>query len=308
VREPAQGFETSLLNRGSLLKRIQENLASICKLPGAPLPAAHAPLHLLEDGRANSQSASQLGSALLHVCLGAALLAAVAHPALNPPRPSHGSGWTPLPPMPNWLASPETGKLGKRGESGGSDSLPPTLGQLPPESRMAFVRPHLSDSRPHQLSVQVTIANPEAPEFARTTNELGLPWMPSKNGSEGSGKYGIGEGNDPGMGSGPGRGVGVGSDPGPYGPVASQVICRVCPDPRYSEEARKTKLQGLVLLSVLVGADGRAKEVRVIRGLGMGLDENAGEAVRNWRFLPAKDASGRPVASWIKVETVFRLF
>jgi periplasmic protein TonB len=94
----------------------------------------------------------------------------------------------------------------------------------------------------------------------------------------------------------------------PRSPVASQVICRVCPDPRYSEEARKTKLQGLVLLSVLVGADGRAKEVRVIRGLGMGLDENAIEAVRNCQFIPAKDASRHPVASWIKVETIYRLF
>ena len=110
------------------------------------------------------------------------------------------------------------------------------------------------------------------------------------------------------MGIGPGDGVGVGNDGGPYGPIASQVICRVCPDPLYSEEARKTKLQGSVLLSVLVGADGRAKDVRVLRGLGMGLDENAIQAIRNWQFIPAKDAAQRPFASWIKVETVFRLF
>ncbi len=110
------------------------------------------------------------------------------------------------------------------------------------------------------------------------------------------------------MGIEPGDGVGLGKDAGPYGPVASQVICRVCPDPLYSEEARKTKLQGSVMLSVLVGADGRAKEVRVIRGLGAGLDENAIQAVRNWQFIPAKDSTQRAVASWIKVETVFRLF
>jgi TonB family protein len=62
------------------------------------------------------------------------------------------------------------------------------------------------------------------------------------------------------------------------------------------------------MLSALVGADGRVKDVRVIRGLGSGLDENAMQAVRNWQFLPAKDAAQRPVASWIKVETMFRLF
>jgi len=93
-----------------------------------------------------------------------------------------------------------------------------------------------------------------------------------------------------------------------YNRVACQVICRVCPDPRYSDEARKTKLQGSVLLAVLVGADGRVQEVRVIQGLGMGLDENVLEAVRKWQFLPAKDAAQRPVASWIKVESMFRLF
>jgi len=90
--------------------------------------------------------------------------------------------------------------------------------------------------------------------------------------------------------------------------VASQVICRVCPDPLYSEEARKTKLHESVLLAALVGADGRVNEVRVLRGLGLGLDETAVQAVRGWQFLPAKDAAQRPVASWIRVETMFRLF
>jgi len=93
-----------------------------------------------------------------------------------------------------------------------------------------------------------------------------------------------------------------------YNPAASPVICRLCPDPRYSEEARKVKVQGSVLLSVLVGADGRTKEVRVLRGLGSGLDENAISAVRGWQFAPAKGAAERPMASWIKVEAVFRLF
>ena len=308
MREPARGFETSLLNGSSFLKRIQENLASTWKLPWVPLPAAHAPLQLLDRRRANSLGASQLGSALLHASLGAALLWTVARPPLNPSLPPHGRYPGPLPPIASWLASPATGALGKSGESGGADRLLPTRGDLPSRSSLALVRPHLADSRPHLLTVQVRIANPEAPELVRTTNDLGLPWMPTKNGSEGAGKNGIGDGMEHGMGAGPGDDTGVGRDSGPYGPVASQVICRVCPDPLYSEEARKTKLQGLVLLSVLVGADGRAKEVRVIRGLGMGLDENAIEAVRNWQFIPAKDASRRAVASWIKVEAVFRLF
>jgi TonB family protein len=93
-----------------------------------------------------------------------------------------------------------------------------------------------------------------------------------------------------------------------YNRVASQVISRLCPDPLYSGEERKTKLQRSVLLAVLVGADGRVNEVRALRWLGMGLDENAVQAVRSWQSLPAKDAAQHPVASWIRVETMFRLF
>jgi periplasmic protein TonB len=309
MREPALGLKTSLLNGGPFLKRIRENLQSVWRLPWVPLPAAHAPIHLLEERRRSySPSTAQIGSTLMHVGICAALLWSIARPLQNPLGPPPELGRGPLPPIPQWLLTAETGSLGRRGESGGRDTLPPTNGQLAPETRFALIRPHLSDSRPHPLAVQVTIANVDAPEFVRATNDLGLPWMPTKNGSEGSGENGVGNGKHHGMGDGPGDGVGIGADAGPFGAVASQVICRVCPDPLYSDEARKTKVQGSVLLSVLVGADGRAKEVRVIRGLGSGLDENAMQAVRNWQFIPAKDAAQHSVASWIRIETVFRLF
>jgi len=311
VREPALGLNTSLLDGGSFLKRIRENLQSVWRLRWVPLPAAHPPIHLLDERRHSySPSASQIGSTLLHVSVCAALLWSVARPLPDPPTrgPEQPPGWHSLPTIPKSLLRPEADLLGKRGESGGRDTLPPTAGQLAPESRFALIRPHLADSRPHPLAVQVTIANVGAPEFVRTPSDLGLPWMPVRNGSEGPGLYGIGDGKHHGMGGGPGDDSGTGSDIGPFGPAASQVLCRVCPDPLYSDEARKSKVQGSVILSVLVGADGRAKDIRVISGLGVGLDENAAKAVRSWQFIPAKDASQHPVASWIKVETVFRLF
>jgi len=308
VREPALGLKTSLLNGGSFLKRIRENLQSAWRLPWVPLPAAQAPIHLLDESRSYSPSASQIGSTLLHVSICAALLWSVARPLQHPPGPRPESQWGPLPPVPKWLLTDGTGSLGKSGESGGKNMLPPAGGQLPTESRFALIQPHLPDSHPHPVTVAVTIANPEAPELDRTVNDVGLPWMSDKNGSEGHGENGIGAGNKRGMGNWPGDDSGVGRDVGPYSPVASQVTCLVCPDPLYSDEARKTKVQGSVLLSVLVGADGRAKDIRVLRGLGMGLDENAIQAVRSWKFIPAKDATQQPVASWIKVETVFRLF
>jgi TonB family protein len=67
-------------------------------------------------------------------------------------------------------------------------------------------------------------------------------------------------------------------------------------------------MQGRVTMRVLVGADGRAKDVQVTSGIGLGLDENAVRAVRSWQFIPARDVERRPVASWITIETVFRLF
>ena len=58
-------------------------------------------------------------------------------------------------------------------------------------------------------------------------------------------------------------------------------------EPSYSEEARKAKFQGTVVLSVTVGTDGRASHIQVQRSLGLGLDEKAIEAVKQWRFKPA---------------------
>ena len=78
-------------------------------------------------------------------------------------------------------------------------------------------------------------------------------------------------------------------------------------DPEYSEEARKAKYQGTCVLWLVVGADGKPRDIRVQRTLGLGLDEKAIEAVKTWRFEPAlKD--GKPVAVQINVEVSFRLY
>jgi periplasmic protein TonB len=79
------------------------------------------------------------------------------------------------------------------------------------------------------------------------------------------------------------------------------------PDPEYSEEARKAKYQGTVVLWVVIGADGRPRETRVQRSLGMGLDQKAIEAVRRWKFEPAQK-DGVPVAVQVHIEVNFRLF
>ncbi len=78
------------------------------------------------------------------------------------------------------------------------------------------------------------------------------------------------------------------------------------PDPEYSETARQAKLQGTCVLWLVVGPDGKPRDIRVLRTLGLGLDEKAIEAVKNWRFAPAmKD--GKPVAVQINVGVNFHL-
>lgn len=79
------------------------------------------------------------------------------------------------------------------------------------------------------------------------------------------------------------------------------------PDPEYSELARRGKYQGISMLGVIVGADGTAQDVWVVRKLGMGLDQKAIDVVRTWKFDPAtKDE--QPVAVLINVEVSFRLY
>lgn len=77
-------------------------------------------------------------------------------------------------------------------------------------------------------------------------------------------------------------------------------------EPDYSEEARLAKLEGTVILSIEIDQTGHAVDMSVIRSVGMGLDEQAMQAVNQWRFRPSmKD--GKPVAVWAQVEVKFRL-
>jgi TonB family protein len=78
------------------------------------------------------------------------------------------------------------------------------------------------------------------------------------------------------------------------------------PDPEYSEEARRDGIEGTCLLSLIVGPDGRPRDIRVQKVIGHGLDEKAIEAVRQWKFEPAL-LGGKPVAVQVIVEGWFRL-
>jgi TonB family protein len=128
---------------------------------------------------------------------------------------------------------------------------------------------------------------------------------PGSGGGIGSGKGGgIGSGNGGGLGPGEGGGVGGGVFRVGGGVTAPSLLYKV--EPEYSEEARKAKYQGTVLLYIEVDPSGRATNIRVQRSLGLGLDEKAIEAVKKWKFAPGKK-DGKPVTVAATIEVNFRL-
>ncbi len=128
------------------------------------------------------------------------------------------------------------------------------------------------------------------------------------------GKYAIGLYGDKGgigIGAAPnGRGIGdLAGKPGLSGRFGTptkpaELIYRV--DPEFSEEARKARFQGMVVLMIEIGVDGRAHNPKVVESPGMGLDQKAMEAVLQWRFKPARRGAGA-VSSTARVEVHFHL-
>ena len=82
---------------------------------------------------------------------------------------------------------------------------------------------------------------------------------------------------------------------------------RYTPEPEFSDQARRAKYQGTVVMKVLVNKAGEVVRVRLERALGMGLDQNAMEGVTRWRFSPAT-RNGQPVAVELNIEVAFNLY
>jgi TonB family protein len=87
---------------------------------------------------------------------------------------------------------------------------------------------------------------------------------------------------------------------------AAPMVDQYTTPPLYSDEARTLRIEGKVVLEVIVGVDGKPRELHVIRGLGFGLDQNALVAVRDWHFVPAM-RNGIPVESPVRVDVEFSL-
>ena len=134
-----------------------------------------------------------------------------------------------------------------------------------------------------------------------------------QTGTRGSGEGGgSGTGSGTGVGEGDGSGIGPGSGGGtgggPYRPgsgiTAPELLREVKPD--YTEDARRRNLEGEVVIEIVVRRDGTVGNMRLLSGLGAGLDQRAMEAVRQWRFAPAR-RHGTPVDVLVEVAVEFRL-
>src|SRR6202011_600697 len=211
---------------------------------------------------------------------------------------------------------PSKTQMGGGGGGGDHDVLQATKGKLPKFSMQQITPPVvvLRNEKP-KLPVEPTVVIPPQVRLAMNNMpNLGDPMSGAVLPSNGTGAGGgIGSGGGGGVGSGKGPGFGPGEGGGTGGGIfhvgggVSPPRPIFNPEPEFSEEARKAKYQGVCTLGLIVGTDGRPSNIRVLNSLGMGLDERAIDAGKNWKFEPAmKD--GHPVRVEIAVEVDFHLY
>ena len=212
-------------------------------------------------------------------------------------------------------AEPKKEAMGGGGGGGDRSPLPASKGRLPKQALKQFTPPEAVVNNPDPklamdpsiiVPPDVALPNVNMAQYGDPLAKLG----PASNGPGFGG--GIGTGKDGGVGPGKGSGFGLGDGIGVGGGVfkagggvsAPSLIYKK--EPEYSEEARKAKYQGTVVLYIEVDPNGKAINPRVIRSLGLGLDEKAIEAVKQWKFKPGyKD--GKAVTVVATVEVNFRL-
>jgi len=199
------------------------------------------------------------------------------------------------------------------GGGGAGDTTRASLGQLPSVKLRQFTPPAavIRNYNP-QLAMEPTLVG--TPQIMVAVPNLpygdpnGVPGTHS--GGRGTGG-GIGDGYDGGVGdgNGPGHGdaecCGVSGQTHIVGSIVAPVLLTKT-DPEYSDEARRAKVQGIVVLHIDVDAHGQPQNIVVVQGLGLGLDQRAVDAVRRWKFR-AGSVNGKPAVTSAEVQVTFRL-
>ncbi len=215
--------------------------------------------------------------------------------------------------------APKAGKSNGGGGGGGDHSIvDPIKGHLPKIEKNPIVPPQvITVDKPKiameaAIDVQKNITLPDNP-LLPTIGVTKSPNVTVASGGQGSGS-GIGTGSGGGLGSGNGNGYGPGTGGGAGGGLyrvggnVSQPVPLNDVEAEFSDEARRAKYQGVCVISIIVDTQGNPQNPRVVRALGMGLDEKALEAVRKYKFKPAMKDGKTPVPVMMNIEINFRLY
>ena len=221
------------------------------------------------------------------------------------------------------------GQEGGGGGGGGKNQPdPPATGELPEATPVQMIAPDPTNPQPLMAAEDLFAQVPSIEMPIQLPRNLSLPigditGPPNYSASSGSGSgggigtgrgtgigsgtgAGVGPGSGGGMGGGEGGGIGTGKGRGVTGSIRQPEILAK-PNPDYTEEGRKAKKEGTVMISCIVHANGTVDSCKLLRGLGYGLDESAIYTIMNkWRFRPATN-NGVAIDSEVLVEVNFNL-
>jgi TonB family protein len=268
----------------------------------------------------NYRSNGLVGSAVAHILLIALIVGLTIYtPKVATEIKPHPTV-TLIAPSPDSYALPVAKTIASGGGGGGErERLVAPKGRLPKAAMTQITPPQIvvRNEQP-KLVAQPTVVVPPQLHIAENRmptlgdpSAIPLPSAPPSNGIGSGGGIGSGAGSGVGVGHGPGVGAGSGGGIGggvfKVGGGISAPQAVTTPDPQYTEEARIAKTQGTCILWLIVDEKGHPRNIKVVRGLGYGLDAKAIQAVQQWTFQPAmKD--GRPVNVQISVEVGFHLY
>jgi len=307
-------FPTPILNEKPLFCGLYE---SVCerlfppKLP--PLELTSTPIPVPDRMAANTNPWAVGTATLVNGCILAIVLLMGVRAVMPPsPRPGPETKFK-LDDFP--LFSPRTDTAHGGNGAGDNDPIQANKGHLPKFDLHPMAPVQVQVLENPKLPIENSVAVPpdiKLPENP-TIPMIGVHESPNvtliSGGPGGPAGIGSGRNGDYGPGDGPG-GWGPGSGPGIYTPGVGGVTQPTpifTPEAEFSDEARRQKYQGVCMISVIVDAQGNPQSPRVVRRLGMGLDEKALEAVLRYRFKPAKK-DGKPVAVRMTVLVNFRLY
>lgn len=281
------------------------------KLP--PLELTSTPVEVIDPMKVKRDKKSSLIALIIHlVIIGLIILLGLAGWRERVIKQKMTANITPLIPM----TLPMQQAMGGGGGGGVHNPVEASKGKLPQITRRQITPPMILRIEHPKLPVPPSIVMPQPVKLPNANMpNIGMPTSPQVAlASQGGGSQGgFGSGSSGGIGSGSGAGVGPGQDGGygggvmrPGGGVSAPVLIYSV-DPQFSDQARRAKYQGICIISLIVDRQGNPQDVRVVRALGMGLDQKAVEAVKQYKFRPAY-YKGHPVPVYIDVAVNFRIY